>query len=78
MIYYISSIRRVMQRKLFLITLNQLPLRFRKAGRVWCDGAREKCHNGLTVSKSKKCLKFPCFSGSFWYKNKTIAKEKNE
>ena len=31
-----------------------IPLRFRKAGRVWCGGAREThgptCHNGLTPS----------------------------
>ena len=38
-----------------------VPLRFRKAGRVWCGGAREThwatCHNGLTPSKTKEFFK---------------------
>ena len=41
------------------------PLRIRKVGRVWCGGAREThgatCHNGVTPSKTKEFLKFPCF-----------------
>ena len=48
-----------------------LPLRFRKAGRVWCGGARESHwatgHNRVTVSKTKQCFKSPCFSSSLWY-----------
>ena len=44
---------------------NFLPLRFRKAGKVWCGGAREThydtCHNRVTPSKTKKLLKTPCF-----------------
>ena len=40
-----------------------IPLRFRKAGRVWCGGARDThsatCHDGVTPSKTKKFLKFP-------------------
>ena len=44
---------------------NFLPLRFRKAGRVWGGGAREThcatCHDGLSPSKSKEFLKSPCF-----------------
>ena len=42
-----------------------LPLRLRKAGRVWCGGAGEThwvtCHNGVTPSKTKKFLKSHCF-----------------
>ena len=42
-----------------------LLLRFRKAGRVWCDGAREThwatCHNIVTPSKTKEFLQSPCF-----------------
>ena len=45
-----------------------LPLRFRKAGRVWCGGARETlwatCHNRVTPCKTKEFLKCPCFSRS--------------
>ena len=46
-----------------------LPLRLRKAGRLWCGGARESdsvtCHNGASVSKTKQSLRSPCFSRSF-------------
>ena len=49
-----------------------LPLRFGKAGRVRCGGAREPqwatCHNGVTPSKAKECLKSPCFFRSLAYK----------
>ena len=42
----------------------EVPLRFRKAGRVWCGDAREthgaRCHNGVTPSKTKEFLKSPC------------------
>ena len=45
-----------------------LPLRFRKAGKVWCGGARETywatCHNEVTVSKMKQSLRSPYFSRS--------------
>ena len=38
-----------------------VPLRFRKAGRLWRGGAREthleKCHNGVTPCKTKEFLK---------------------
>ena len=41
------------------------PLRFRKAGRVWCGGALEThwatCHNEVTASKTKEFLKSFCF-----------------
>ena len=44
---------------------NFVPLRFRKAGRVLCGGAREThwatCHNEVTPSKSKEFLKSPFF-----------------
>ena len=50
-----------------------LPIIVRKAGRVWCLGAREThwamCHNEVTVSKTKQCLKSPCFSRFLWYNN---------
>ena len=43
----------------------KLPSRFRKAGRVWCDGARETywvtCRNGVTPCKTKEFLKSPWF-----------------
>ena len=42
-----------------------ISLRFRKAGRVWCGGAREThwatCHNEVTPSETKELLKSPCF-----------------
>ena len=42
-----------------------LPWGFRKAGMVWCGGAREThwatCHNGVTPSKTKEFLKSPRF-----------------
>ena len=42
-----------------------LPLRFRKAGRVWCAGAQEThratCHHGVTPSKTMEFLKSPRF-----------------
>ena len=42
-----------------------IPLRFRKAGRVCCGGAREtqwvKCHNGVTPTKTKEFLKYSSF-----------------
>ena len=48
-----------------------LPLRFRKAGRVWCGGAWEThwatYQNGVTPSKTKKFLKSPCFLRSSWF-----------
>ena len=72
--------------KLFLLPINRntrilsffsklssikLPLWFRKAGRLWCGGAREThlaaSHNSLTPSKTKKFLKSPCFLRSWWY-----------
>ena len=38
-----------------------IPLRFRKAGRVWCGGTREThwatCHNEVTPRKTKEYLK---------------------
>ena len=43
----------------FLLLL--IPLKFRKAGRVWCGGARVTCHNIVTSSKIKEFLKYPCF-----------------
>ena len=47
------------------IGYENLPLRFRKAGRVLCGGTREThwatCHNGVTLSKTKEFLKSPCF-----------------
>ena len=37
-----------------------IPLKFRKAGRVWCGGARETqlatCQNRVTPSKTKEFL----------------------
>ena len=48
-----------------------LPLRFRKARRVWCGGAREThwapCHDGVTSNKTKEFLKYPYFFRSQWY-----------
>ena len=48
-----------------LYGLYNLPLRFRKAGRVSCVGAREinwaTCHNRVTPSKATEFLKSPCF-----------------
>ena len=45
--------------------LVNLPLRFRKARRVWCGGAREihwaTCHNRVTPSYTKEFLKSPRF-----------------
>ena len=42
-----------------------IPLRFRKAGRVWCGGARKThratCHDGVTPCKTKDFLNYPCF-----------------
>ena len=42
-----------------------IPLRLRKAGRVWCGGAREThcatCNNRVTPSKTKEFLRSPCF-----------------
>ena len=42
-----------------------LPLGFRKAGMVWCGGAREThwatCNNEVTPRKTKEFLKSPCF-----------------
>ena len=42
-----------------------IPLRYRKAARVWCDGAREThtatCHNRMTPCYPKELLKFPRF-----------------
>ena len=61
-----------------------LPLRFRKAGRVWCGGAREPhwatCHNGVTPSKTKEVLKYSCFLRSLRYHvsvRKLFIKNKN-
>ena len=49
----------------------RLPLRFRKAGRLWCGGARgthwATCHNWVIVTKTKQSLWSPCFSRSLWY-----------
>ena len=49
----------------------KVPLRFRKAGRVRCGGARETnwatCHNRLTPSETKEFLKSPCFFRFKWY-----------
>ena len=49
----------------------KIPLKFRKAGRVWCGGAREThwvtCHNRVTSSKTKESLKSSCFSRFLWY-----------
>ena len=46
-----------------------LPLRFRKAGKVWCGGAQEThwatCHNGVTPSETKEFLK--SFRFVIWY-----------
>ena len=48
---------------------NVLPLRFRKAGRVWCGGAREThwatCHNEVTSCKTKEFLKSLSFFRSY-------------
>ena len=42
-----------------------IPLRFRKVGRVWCDGAREAhwatYDNWMTPSKTEEVLKSPAF-----------------
>ena len=42
-----------------------LPMRFRKAGRMWCGGAREThwatYHKRVTPSKTKEFLKSSCF-----------------
>ena len=50
---------------------NWLPLRFKKAERVWCGGAPSThwatCNNGVTPSKSKEFLESPCFFRSEWY-----------
>ena len=60
---------------------NILPLRFRKAGRVWLGGAREThsatCHNGVTPSRTKEFLKSPCFldlNGNEIHTNRIIKK----
>ena len=51
--------------------LKILPLRFKKAGRVWCCGAREThwatCHNGVTPIHTKDVPKSPRFFRSSWY-----------
>ena len=43
---------------------------FRKAGRVWCGGARKTqwatCHNRVTPTKTKEFLKSPRFFRSSW------------
>ena len=43
----------------------KVPLRFRKAERVWCGGARgthwATCHNRMTPSKTKEFLESPAF-----------------
>ena len=39
----------------------KLPLRFRKAGRVWGGGHWVTCHKGVTPSKTKAILKSPRF-----------------
>ena len=42
-----------------------IPFRLRKAGRVWCGGAREThwltCHKGVTPSKTKEFSNLPAF-----------------
>ena len=57
--------------KTWLKRFNNVPLKFRKAGRVWCGGAREThiatCHNGVTPSKSKEFLESPRFFGYLWF-----------
>ena len=44
---------------------NILPLKFIKAGSVWCGGARDThwatYHKGVTSKKTKEFLKSPCF-----------------
>ena len=48
-----------------------IPLRLRKAGRVWCGGAQETnwatCHNRVTPRKTKESLKSSRFYRSLWY-----------
>ena len=50
--------------------INIIPLRFRKAGSVWCRGARDThwvtFHNWVTVTKTKQSLRSSCFSRSLW------------
>ena len=42
-----------------------LPLRFKKAGRLWCGGVQgtqgATCHNRVTPSETKEFFKSPCF-----------------
>ena len=49
----------------------KIALRFRRAGRVWCGGARgthwATCHNGVTVSKTKQSNRSSYFSAALWY-----------
>ena len=51
--------------------INFIPLRLRKAGRVWCGGARDThwvtFQNWLTVTKTKQSLRSSCFFRSLWY-----------
>ena len=56
----------------FICQRLQVPLRFRKEGRPsgGCGGARETywvtCHNGMTATKTKQSLRYPCFSRPLW------------
>ena len=64
--------------KIFIIIILILPWRFRKAGRVWCSGARDTkatCHKlyiiGRTFSKREETKNLPAFqylNGIFWRK----------
>ena len=48
-----------------MVAQNQIPLRFRKSGRVWCGAAREThwatCSNGMTPRKTKEFHNPPVF-----------------
>ena len=59
----------------------KLPWRFRKAGRVWCGGAREThwatCYNEVTPSKTKEFLNSPFFKILMVYDMQGLKKYKN-
>ena len=47
-------------KKIYSSLVQLIPLRFRKAGRMWWGGAQKThcamCHNGVTPSKTKEFL----------------------
>ena len=70
-----------LRKRIYLYKSQKLPFRLRKAGRMWCGGARgthrATCHNEMTPRKSKEFLKSPCFSDLNGRKTDSIEKDKN-